>query len=89
MAHHLGAETVVTEEYVADAGYQNVGRGCTCLELHSAHLQIPPGIRYGTDSEVTSGEDRNRGYANRDPTHYFHDALLSVSGSTSSGAKYK
>ena len=26
MAHHLGTEPVVTEEYVADPGYQNVGR---------------------------------------------------------------
>jgi len=31
MAHHLGSETVVTEEDVADAGYQDAGRGVTYI----------------------------------------------------------
>ena len=29
MAHHLGTETVVAEEDVADTGYQNLGRDAT------------------------------------------------------------
>jgi len=35
VAHHLGAETVVPEEDIADPGYQNSGRDDTSLTVTS------------------------------------------------------
>jgi hypothetical protein len=90
MAHHLGAETVVAEEDVADTGYQNLGRDATSQKgLHPPHLQVPLKIRQGADAHHDRTEHYDAGYHGGRYTYCLHDGFLSLNGSTSSGAKYR
>jgi hypothetical protein len=87
--HHLGAEPVVSEEDVANAGYQNPGRDVTPISLHAADFHVTPDVRNGRQAKHDAREHHDSDYTNGHPTHYVHCELLSVSGSTSSGAKYR
>ncbi|GAA2561161.1 hypothetical protein GCM10010409_41290 [Mycolicibacterium diernhoferi] len=89
MAHHLGAEAVVSEEYVADPGNQYPGRDEFSLSSHAAYLQVTLDVGDGLHPDHRDGEDHDGHHRHRDPTDYFHGELLPVSGSTSSGAKYR
>ena len=61
----------------------------TSLPLHSTDLEVAARVRYGADPEVSGPDHQDRSDAHSDPTDYFHVVLLSMSGSTSSGAKYR
>jgi hypothetical protein len=89
MAHHLGPEPVVAEEDVTDSGNQDFVRDRYLVDLHPSDFQVTTRIRYGADAEEGCTDGHYRDYANGYPTHYFHFALPSMSGSTSSGAKYR
>jgi hypothetical protein len=79
-AQHLGAETVVAEEDIADAGYQNSRRNDT---LHVTNAQIAPHIGDGSQTDGDSG-NRDRGHdADGHPTYYCHLELLSGLSSSS------
>src|SRR4026208_526035 len=57
--------------------------------LHPPHLHVPARVRKvdETNDYSCGNDDRYDGHGR--PSHYFHFELLSVSGSTSSGAKYR
>jgi hypothetical protein len=57
--------------------------------LHPPDLQIALGIRDGSHPDERSHDHDSRNDAYRDPTYCFHFGLPSMSGSTSSGAKYR
>jgi hypothetical protein len=94
VTHHLGSETIVSEEDVADSGDQDAG--CHLVdepELHVPYLHITPHVRDGTEPDQHPSHDDNGNNTCCDPTNYIHHELLSglttraSSGSTSSGAK--
>ena len=89
MAHHLGSETVVTEEDVADTGYQDLRRDDTSQRLHTPDLQVPLQIRHGTRTDHQGTEHDGSGYHSGRDTYCLHIGFLSLNGSTSSGAKYR
>jgi hypothetical protein len=89
MAYHLGTEAVVPEEDVADPCYQDSGRVTPRSRLHAADLHIAARVRDVDKTHDDTAYNRGGNYSDCHPSHYVHVELLSVSGSTSSGAKYR
>ena len=89
MAHHLGAEAVVAEEDVTDAGYQNLGRDRTSNRLHPPHLEVPLHIWQRANAHHDRTEHNDARYDGGRDTYCLHVGFLSLNGSTSSGAKYR
>ena len=77
------AETIVTEEDVADAGDQNPRHA----PLHPAHVQVPLHIRYRLHADRHTGDHREDEQDRGNPTDYVHIGFPFSSGSISSGAK--
>src|SRR5690606_8652844 len=70
---------------------------CRSSRSHPSDLQVAAGVRNGSDAQQHGEQQHGRQEDHGDPAHYFHVGLLSsrvssrvsVSGSTSSGAKYR
>ena len=87
---YLGAEAVVAEEDIADAGHQDAHWNRT---LHVPDLEVPPGVWQGYQPHHDSGQREQPQEADEHPSYDFHVEFLSVvvvsSGSSSSGEKYR